>query len=99
MDFFKAMDITGAPARSIVDAVRGAGLLGVGAGQAMGAQTMADGMSHQVAALPYRFDEGGSLEVLLITSRGGRRWIPPKGNLMKGLARHEAAKLNELGVE
>lgn len=28
---------------------------------------------------------------MLITSRGGRRWIPPKGNLIKGRAPHEAA--------
>jgi uncharacterized protein len=45
----------------------------------------------QVAALPYRFDDEGHLEVMLITSRGRQRWIPPKGNLIKGLAPHEAA--------
>lgn len=45
----------------------------------------------QVAALPYRFDESGKVEVMLITSRGGQRWIPPKGNLMRGVAPHDAA--------
>ncbi len=46
----------------------------------------------QVAALPYRFDALGDVEVLLITSRrGGQHWIPPKGNLIDGLAPHEAA--------
>lgn len=45
----------------------------------------------QVAALPYRFDEDGNVEVMLITSRGGGRWIPPKGNLMRGIAPHDAA--------
>jgi 8-oxo-dGTP pyrophosphatase MutT (NUDIX family) len=46
----------------------------------------------QVAALPYRFDARGDVEVLLITSRrGGQHWIPPKGNLIDGLAPHEAA--------
>lgn len=71
--------------------VRGVAPLGLVSASAMGAQSMGHEMSHQVAALPYRFDEGGSLEVMLITSLGGRRWIPPKGNLIKGLTRHEAA--------
>jgi 8-oxo-dGTP pyrophosphatase MutT (NUDIX family) len=44
-----------------------------------------------VAALPYRFDEDGNVEVMLITSRGGGRWIPPKGNLIRGVAPHDAA--------
>ncbi len=30
--------------------------------------------------------------VLLITSRDTRRWIVPKGNLIRGLAPHEAAE-------
>jgi uncharacterized protein len=55
----------------------------------------------QVAALPYRYDDDGRLEVMLITSRGRQRWIPPKGNLIKGLAPHKAAAqeaLEEAGV-
>jgi len=45
----------------------------------------------QVGALPVRFDEDGTLEVLLITSRRSRKWIIPKGNPMKRLAPHHAA--------
>lgn len=45
----------------------------------------------QVGALPVRFDEDGTLEVLLITSRRSGKWIIPKGNLMKRLAPHHAA--------
>ena len=45
----------------------------------------------QIAALPYRIDEQGRAEVMLITSRERRRWIIPKGNPIAGLARHEAA--------
>ena len=45
----------------------------------------------QIAALPYRTEADGSLSVLLITSRETRRWVLPKGNLIKGLAAHEAA--------
>jgi uncharacterized protein len=48
-------------------------------------------ITHQVAALPFRFDDEGHLEVMLITSRGGQRWIPPKGHLIAGLLPHEAA--------
>jgi uncharacterized protein Yka (UPF0111/DUF47 family)/8-oxo-dGTP pyrophosphatase MutT (NUDIX family) len=45
----------------------------------------------QVAALPYRIDPGGRAEVMLITSRETRRWVLPKGNLIKGLDWHQAA--------
>lgn len=45
----------------------------------------------QVGALPVRFDEDGTLKILLITSRRSRKWIIPKGNLMKRLAPHHAA--------
>lgn len=34
---------------------------------------------NQYAALPYRIHADRGLEVLLITSRGTRRWILPKG--------------------
>jgi 8-oxo-dGTP pyrophosphatase MutT (NUDIX family) len=36
-------------------------------------------------ALPYRFTETNSLEVLLVTTRQTRRWIIPKGWPIKGL--------------
>jgi 8-oxo-dGTP pyrophosphatase MutT (NUDIX family) len=42
-----------------------------------------------VGALPIRFDQNGTLKVLLITSRRSREWIIPKGNLMKRLAPHD----------
>jgi 8-oxo-dGTP pyrophosphatase MutT (NUDIX family) len=44
----------------------------------------------QAAALPFRYiDEG--LEILLITSRKGKRWIIPKGLLEEGLSPVELA--------
>jgi 8-oxo-dGTP pyrophosphatase MutT (NUDIX family) len=45
----------------------------------------------QVAALPVRFAESGTLEVMLITSRETQRWIIPKGWPMLGLKDPEAA--------
>jgi 8-oxo-dGTP pyrophosphatase MutT (NUDIX family) len=45
----------------------------------------------QVAALPYRITDDGTAEILLITSRDTRRWIIPKGNLIRGLDPHQAA--------
>lgn len=39
----------------------------------------------QYGALPYRFTETNSLEVLLVTTRQTRRWIIPKGWPIKGL--------------
>ena len=54
----------------------------------------------QYAALPYR-NAGETIEVLLVTSLGIKRWIFPKGRPMKGRAPHEAAAreaLEEAGV-
>jgi 8-oxo-dGTP pyrophosphatase MutT (NUDIX family) len=45
----------------------------------------------QIAALPVRRADDGSVEVLLITSRETRRWVIPKGWPMKGLKDHKAA--------
>ncbi len=50
-----------------------------------------DGTLAQIAALPVRRAEDGSLRVLLLTSRETRRWVIPKGWPMKGLKDHEAA--------
>jgi 8-oxo-dGTP pyrophosphatase MutT (NUDIX family) len=47
----------------------------------------------QYAALPYRSDERGDLEVLLITSRETGRWIIPKGWPIKKHEPHSAASL------
>jgi len=44
----------------------------------------------QVGALPIRFDEGDPL-VMLVTSRGTRRWVIPKGWPMKGKKNWAAA--------
>ncbi|HEY0269620.1 MAG TPA: DUF47 family protein [Sphingomonas sp.] len=45
----------------------------------------------QVAALPYRISNDGKADVMLITSRETKRWVLPKGNLIKGLDWHQAA--------
>ena len=60
-----------------------------------------DWIYQQSAALPYRWRDG-DVEVLLITSRGGRRWVLPKGIVDPGLsAPASAAKeaLEEAGIE
>jgi 8-oxo-dGTP pyrophosphatase MutT (NUDIX family) len=44
----------------------------------------------QYAALPYRVD-GRQVQVLLITSRGTRRWVIPKGWPMNGLKPQDTA--------
>lgn len=56
----------------------------------------------QVAALPYRIDPRGELELLLITSRDTGRWVLPKGWPMKGRSRHKAAQIEafeEAGID
>jgi len=45
----------------------------------------------QYGALPYRLDDDGSVEVLLVTSRETKRWIIPKGWPIKGLKPSKAA--------
>ena len=49
----------------------------------------------QYAALPYRVS-GGSLEVLLVTSRRTRRWIVPKGWPVEGIPPSACAALEAL---
>lgn len=46
---------------------------------------------HQIGALPFLMNEDGGVDVCLVTSRGGGRWIIPKGNPIRGLAAHEVA--------
>jgi 8-oxo-dGTP pyrophosphatase MutT (NUDIX family) len=36
-------------------------------------------LRHQYAAIPVRFSGQGKMQVLLLTSRGTRRWVIPKG--------------------
>ncbi|HWW64622.1 MAG TPA: DUF47 family protein [Sphingomonadaceae bacterium] len=45
----------------------------------------------QIAALPYRSEDDGSVRIMLITSRETRRWVIPKGNPIRGLTPHAAA--------
>jgi 8-oxo-dGTP pyrophosphatase MutT (NUDIX family) len=62
----------------------------------------------QFAALPYRLAPGGTLEILLVTTRQTRRWIIPKGWPIKGLkppksaareAFEEAGVRGEIGMK
>lgn len=55
----------------------------------------------QVAALPYRVDDDGRRQVLLMTSRQTRRFVVPKGWPMKKRTKREAAAIEafqEAGV-
>ena len=54
-----------------------------------------------IAALPLFITPHGGVDVCLVTSRGGGRWIIPKGNPIRGLAPHEVAAreaLEEAGL-
>jgi len=56
----------------------------------------------QSAALPWRRNGDGEVEVLLITSRDTRRWVVPKGWPIKGLKSPQTAAreaFEEAGVE
>ena len=56
---------------------------------------------HQIGALPFFVNSAGGVDVCLVTSRGGGRWIIPKGNPIAGLAPHEVAAqeaLEEAGL-
>ncbi|CAL8972618.1 hypothetical protein RHODGE_RHODGE_00307 [Rhodoplanes serenus] len=57
--------------------------------------------SLQYAAVPYRRNEDGEIEVMLVTSRETRRWIVPKGWPIRGAKPHLSAAreaLEEAGV-
>ena len=59
-------------------------------------------MISQYGVLPYRVDEGGKLEILLITSRERRRWVIPKGNPIPSFLNYETAAreaFEEAGIE
>ncbi|HEX3348501.1 MAG TPA: NUDIX hydrolase [Acetobacteraceae bacterium] len=45
----------------------------------------------QYAALPFKVTGEGRVRVLLVTSKGGRRWVVPKGSPIRGLAPAEVA--------
>lgn len=56
----------------------------------------------QIAALPWRRDAHGRLEILLVTSRTSRRWILPKGWPISGMSGAEVAHteaVEEAGVD
>ena len=68
----------------------------------------ADAAHRQCGALPYRVTAPGVTEVLLVTSRGTKRWIVPKGWPIPGLsdadsaareAYEEAGVLGEIGQD
>jgi len=55
----------------------------------------------QVAAVPFRLNEDGKPEVMLVTSRGTQRFIIPKGWPMKGKSKPKVAAIEarqEAGV-
>lgn len=45
----------------------------------------------QFGALPFRWSSNGSLKVMLVTTRGRKRWMIPKGWPIPGLKPHESA--------
>ncbi len=56
----------------------------------------------QVGALPVRLKKNGKLEILLVTTRGGSRWMIPKGYRPKRLDERRAAAreaFQEAGVK
>jgi 8-oxo-dGTP pyrophosphatase MutT (NUDIX family) len=57
---------------------------------------------NQCAAIPIRFTERGRMEVLLVTSRGSKKWVIPKGWPIRKLAPHATAAreaYEEAGIE
>jgi 8-oxo-dGTP pyrophosphatase MutT (NUDIX family) len=50
----------------------------------------------QYAALPFRRKRGGSVEIMLVTSRETRRWIIPKGWPIKGVTPGNLAALEAM---
>lgn len=53
-------------------------------------------MTRQYAALPFRRNKKGSLEIMLVTSRETRRWIIPKGWPIAGVEPHNLAALEAM---
>jgi 8-oxo-dGTP pyrophosphatase MutT (NUDIX family) len=55
----------------------------------------------QYGALPFVWSSGGKLKVMLVTTRGRKRWMLPKGWPIRGLEPHESAAreaLEEAGL-
>lgn len=53
-------------------------------------------IAEQIAALPVRWDSGGKLRVLMVTSRDSGRWVMPKGWHMDGKKPWRAAEIEAL---
>jgi 8-oxo-dGTP pyrophosphatase MutT (NUDIX family) len=53
--------------------------------------TQVGGCYVQYGALPFRRSRDGSLKVMLVTTRGRKRWMIPKGWPIRGLDPHESA--------
>jgi len=51
---------------------------------------MSERIFEQAAALPYRV-RGGRVEIALVTSRSGKRWVPPKGLIDPGESARDSA--------
>ncbi len=68
------------------------GLLDPNATASMIRKAQKSGKNVQFAALPFRMRKD-KVEVLLITSRGTRQWLLPKGWPMEGLKPHKAAAI------
>lgn len=45
----------------------------------------------QSAAIPFRYDEHGEVQILLVTSRKKGRWVLPKGHVRHGMVPHSSA--------
>ncbi|MET0744310.1 MAG: NUDIX hydrolase [Microvirga sp.] len=55
----------------------------------------------QYGALPFRVEPDGSLKIMLITTRGRKQWMIPKGWPIRGMTPHESAAreaLEEAGL-
>lgn len=48
-------------------------------------------MATQSAAIPFRYDVNGEIQILLVTSRKRSRWVLPKGHVRKGMGPHSSA--------
>ncbi len=48
-------------------------------------------MAFQSSAIPYRYDDAGTVEILLVTSRKKGLWVLPKGHVRRGMVPHSSA--------
>jgi 8-oxo-dGTP pyrophosphatase MutT (NUDIX family) len=57
----------------------------------MGQKNDTDWMYNQSGVIPFRLEEG-KIQILLITSRSGKRWVIPKGIIEPDLSPQESAQ-------